>query len=54
VTDALDCMNRRCLARDDRSAAHVHGDIHEMNALQASDGGYKLIDPSEVRAEIGM
>ena len=37
VADALDCMNRRRLAHDDRSAVLVHGDIHEMNALQANN-----------------
>jgi streptomycin 6-kinase len=51
VADALDCMNRRRLAHDDRSAVLVHGDVHEMNALQASDGSYKLIDPAGLRAE---
>ena len=51
VADALDCMNRRRLAHDDRSAVLVHGDVHEMNALQASDGSYKLIDPDGLRAE---
>jgi len=51
MADALDCMNRRRLAHDDRSAVLVHGDIHEMNALQASDGSYKLIDPAGLRAE---
>jgi streptomycin 6-kinase len=51
VADALDCMNRRRLAHDDRSAVLVHGDIHEMNALQASDGSYKLVDPAGARAE---
>lgn len=51
VADALDCMNRRRLAHDDRSAVLVHGDIHEMNALRASDGSYKLIDPAGLRAE---
>jgi streptomycin 6-kinase len=51
VADALDCMNRRRLAHDDRSAVLVHGDIHEMNALQATDGSYKLIDPTGLRAE---
>ena len=51
VADALDCMNRRRRAHDDRSAVLVHGDIHEMNALQASDGSYKLIDPAGLRAE---
>jgi streptomycin 6-kinase len=51
VADALDCMTRRRLAHDDQSAVLVHGDIHEMNALQASDGGYKFIDPAGLRAE---
>src|SRR5690349_14006091 len=51
VADALDCMNRRRLAHDDRSAVLVHGDLHEMNALQAGDGSYKLIDPAGLRAE---
>ena len=51
VADALECINRRRLAHDDRSAVLVHGDIHEMNALQASDGSYQLIDPVGLRAE---
>jgi streptomycin 6-kinase len=51
VADALECMNRRRLAHDDRSAVLVHGDIHELNALQAGDGSYKLIDPAGLRAE---
>ncbi len=51
IEDALDCMERRRLAHDDRSAVLVHGDLHEMNALQASDGSYKLIDPTGLRAE---
>jgi streptomycin 6-kinase len=51
VADALECTHRRRLAHDDRSAVLVHGDIHEMNALQASDGSYKLIDPAGLRAE---
>ena len=51
VADALDCMNRRRIAHDDRSAVLVHGDIHEMNALQATNGSYKLIDPVGLRAE---
>ncbi|MEV8373469.1 aminoglycoside phosphotransferase family protein [Kribbella sp. NPDC056861] len=51
VADALECMKRRRLAHDDRSAVLVHGDIHELNALQASDGSYKLIDPLGLRAE---
>jgi streptomycin 6-kinase len=51
VADALNCMARRRAAHDDRSAVLVHGDIHEMNALQARDGSYKLIDPTGLRAE---
>ncbi|WUJ68790.1 aminoglycoside phosphotransferase family protein [Kribbella soli] len=51
VADALECMDRRRAAHDDRSAVLVHGDVHEMNALQASDGSYKLIDPAGLRAE---
>jgi streptomycin 6-kinase len=51
VADALECMDRRRLAHDDRSAVLVHGDIHELNALEASDGSYKLIDPAGLRAE---
>lgn len=51
VADALDCLNRRCRAHDDRSAVLVRGDIHELNALQAGDGSYKLIDPAGLRAE---
>jgi streptomycin 6-kinase len=43
-------MNRRRVAHDDRSAVLVHGDIHEMNALQAGDGSCKLIDPAGLRA----
>lgn len=51
VADALHCMKRRRRAHDDRSAVLVHGDIHEMNALRASDGSYQLIDPAGLRAE---
>ena len=51
VADALECMNRRRVAHDDRSSVLVHGDIHELNALQATDGSYKLIDPAGLRAE---
>jgi streptomycin 6-kinase len=51
VADALVCMNRRRIGHDDRSAVLVHGDVHEMNALQAGDGSYKLVDPAGLRAE---
>ncbi len=51
VEDALACMERRRRAHDDRSAVLVHGDVHDMNALQAADGTFKLVDPGGLRAE---
>lgn len=51
VADALNCTRRRALAHNDQSAVLVHGDIHELNALQASDGSYQLVDPAGLRAE---
>jgi streptomycin 6-kinase len=51
VEDALECMDRRRRAHDDRLAVLVHGDIHELNALQTPDGTFKLIDPDGLRAE---
>jgi streptomycin 6-kinase len=51
VDDALACIERRRLAHDDQRAVLVHGDVHDMNALQAADGSFKLIDPGGLRAE---
>jgi len=51
VEDALECTDRRRRAHDDRRAVLVHGDIHDLNALQAADGTFKLIDPDGLRAE---
>ncbi|TDW21375.1 streptomycin 6-kinase [Kribbella kalugense] len=51
VEDALACLDRRRRAHDDRRAVLVHGDVHDLNVLQAADGGFKLIDPSGLRAE---
>jgi streptomycin 6-kinase len=51
VDDALACMARRADAHDGRRTVLVHGDVHELNALQAADGGFKLIDPAGLRAE---
>jgi streptomycin 6-kinase len=51
VDDALGCMNRRRRAHDDRRAVLVHGDVHDLNALQAADGTFKLVDPGGLRAE---
>ena len=37
---------RRRRAHDDRDAVLVHGDVHDLNALQAADGTFKLVDPA--------
>ena len=44
-------MERRRRAHDDRHAVLVHGDVHDLNVLQAADGTFKLIDPGGLRAE---
>jgi streptomycin 6-kinase len=51
VNDALECVDRRRRAHDDRRAVLVHGDVHDLNALQAADGTFKLVDPGGLRAE---
>ncbi len=51
IEDALDCAESRRRAHRDADAVLVHGDVHDLNALQASDGGFKLIDPVGLRAE---
>lgn len=51
VEDALACMERRRRAHNDRDAVLVHGDVHDLNVLQAADGTFKLIDPGGLRAE---
>ena len=51
LEDAFECAEKRRLAHDDQDAVLVHGDVHEMNALQAPEGGYRLIDPVGIRAE---
>ncbi|TCC03865.1 aminoglycoside phosphotransferase family protein [Kribbella soli] len=51
VEDALACLDRRRRAHDDRHAVLVHGDVHDLNVLQAADGTFKLIDPDGLRAE---
>jgi streptomycin 6-kinase len=51
VEDALACLEHRRRAHDDRRAVLVHGDVHDMNALQAANGTFKLIDPVGLRAE---
>jgi streptomycin 6-kinase len=51
VEDALECVDRRRSAHDDLRAVLVHGDVHDLNALQAADGTFKLVDPGGLRAE---
>ena len=51
MEDALDCAESRRRAHRDADAVLVHGDVHDLNALQASEGGFKLIDPVGLRAE---
>jgi streptomycin 6-kinase len=50
VDYALECAARRILAHDDERAVLVHGDVHEWNTLEASDG-FKLVDPDGLLAE---
>ncbi|UDY36088.1 aminoglycoside phosphotransferase family protein [Dermatobacter hominis] len=51
LRDAVGCAERRAAAHDDERAVLCHGDLHELNALQADDGSFKLIDPESVVAE---
>ena len=51
LADAIACAERRAAAYDDARAVLCHGDLHELNALQAEDGAFKLIDPEGVMAE---
>jgi streptomycin 6-kinase len=50
IAHALECAQRREAAHDEERAVLVHGDVHELNALQAGDS-FKLIDPDGVLAE---
>jgi streptomycin 6-kinase len=51
VADALACLGRRIAGHDDERAVLVHGDVHQWNALQAADGGFRLVDPDGLLAE---
>lgn len=50
IDDALSCVTSRTRHHDDERAVLVHGDVHEWNTLQSSDG-FKLIDPDGLLAE---
>ena len=50
VDYALASASRRIAGHDDERAVLVHGDVHQWNALKASDG-FKLVDPDGLLAE---
>jgi streptomycin 6-kinase len=50
IDHALDCAHRRERAHDAERAVLVHGDAHQLNALQAGED-FKLIDPDGLLAE---
>ncbi|MGW7681711.1 aminoglycoside phosphotransferase family protein [Kribbella sp. NPDC054772] len=50
IEHALASAVRRERAHRDETAVLVHGDVHQLNALE-SDGGFKLVDPDGVLAE---
>jgi streptomycin 6-kinase len=50
VDHALVSARRREQAHRDEKAVLVHGDVHQLNALEA-DGGFKLVDPDGLLAE---
>jgi streptomycin 6-kinase len=50
IAHAIDCARRREAAHDDERAVLVHGDVHQLNALQAG-AEFKLVDPDGLLAE---
>jgi streptomycin 6-kinase len=50
VDHALACARRREQAHRDERSVLVHGDVHQLNALE-SDDGFKLVDPDGLLAE---
>jgi len=49
---ALACAARRIAAHDDERAVLVHGDVHQLNALQVPGRDtFKLVDPNGLLAE---
>ena len=52
VDHALACAARRISAHDDGRAVLVHGDVHQLNALQVPGRTtFKLVDPDGLLAE---
>jgi streptomycin 6-kinase len=50
VDHALACARRREHAHRDEKSVLVHGDVHQLNALESGDG-FKLVDPDGLLAE---
>lgn len=50
IDHAVSCAENRIARHDPEKAVLVHGDVHQWNALQSSDG-FKLIDPDGLLAE---
>lgn len=50
IDQALTSAHRREQAHRDEKAVLVHGDVHQLNALQSEDG-FKLVDPDGLLAE---
>jgi streptomycin 6-kinase len=50
IDHAVSCAENRIASHDPEKAVLVHGDVHQWNALQSSDG-FKLIDPDGLLAE---
>ena len=50
VDHGLACARRRERAHRDEGSVLVHGDVHQLNALQSGDG-FKLVDPDGLLAE---
>jgi streptomycin 6-kinase len=52
IEHALACAARRMAAHDDERAVLVHGDVHQLNALQVPRRDtFKLVDPDGLLAE---
>jgi streptomycin 6-kinase len=52
VEHALACAAQRIAAHDDERAVLVHGDVHQLNALQVPGSDtFKLVDPDGLLAE---
>jgi streptomycin 6-kinase len=50
IEHAVGCATKRIACHDSGRAVLVHGDVHQWNALQSSDG-FKLVDPDGLLAE---